>query len=228
MERIAGPSLAVIGGELGSTHARRPASEGAPSMTFKHRLSVGILATSTLMAGSAFSHDATVHAPADTTESGKTDTLSNADKNFLRTAAIGGLSEVTLGKLAVKKATREDVRKFGQRMVDDHSKVNDQLKALATRKGFTPPTDLDEEHQKMLFHMSKMSGAEFDAHYVKMMIEDHDADVAEFKTKSTNADDAEVRAFAKTTLPTLKAHQKAIKAIDAKMKSEKTPPKKGK
>jgi putative membrane protein len=196
-------------------------------MTFKRFISAGILAASTFMVGSAFSHD-TPRAPTDTTESGKTDTLSNADKDFLKKAAIGGIAEVHMGKLAVQKATRADVRKFGQRMVDDHTKANDQLKALAARKGFTPPGDLDEEHQKMLDEMSKMSGKAFDEHYVKMMIEDHDEDVAEFKTKSTKADDAEVKAFASKTLPTLEAHQKAIKAIDAKMKAEKTPAKKTK
>lgn len=196
-------------------------------MTFKHLLSAGILAASSLMVGSAFPHDAT-RGPADTTESGKTDTLSSADKEFLKKAAIGGLAEVKMGKLAAQNATRADVRKFGQRMVDDHSKINDQLKALATRKGFTPPTDLDEDHQKMLDEMSKMSGIDFDKHYVKMMIDDHEADVADFKTESTKADDAEVRTFASKTQPTLEAHLKAIKAIDAKMKAGKVPPKKGK
>ena len=196
-------------------------------MTFKHCISVGILAVSTLMVGPAFSSD-TARGPADVGENGKTDTLSSADKTFVKKAAIGNLAEVKMGKLAVAKAARDDVKKFGQRMIDDHTKAYDALKELATRKGFTAPTDVDEPHQKMLDQMDKLSGSAFDDHYVKMMVEDHDEDVAEFKKESTKADDAEVKAFASKTTPTLESHQKAIKAIDAKMKAEKTPPKKTK
>ena len=197
-------------------------------MTFKHCVSLGILATSTLIGGPALSSDLGRVERAGVSEAGKTDTLSVADRSFLKKAAIGGMSEVEMGKLAVQKATRDDVKKFGQRMIDDHTKANDKLKELAKRKGFTPPDKLDEEHQKMLDDMGKMSGMAFDEHYVKMMVEDHDTDVGEFKKEKDKADDGEVKAFAKETLPTLESHQKAIKAIDAKMKADAKTPKKTK
>ena len=65
------------------------------------------------------------------------------DAKFVHEAAIGGMAEVSLGKLAAEKATNPDVKQFGQRMVDDHSKANDELKTYASQKGVTLPADVD-------------------------------------------------------------------------------------
>src|SRR5512142_524731 len=74
----------------------------------------------------------------------------SSDKSFAEHAAIGGLAEVEMGKLAQQKAASDQVKEFGQRMVDDHSKANDELKQVASSKGLTLPTDLDAKHKSKL------------------------------------------------------------------------------
>jgi putative membrane protein len=143
--------------------------------------------------------------------------LSSADSKFVKEAAVGGMEEVSLGQLAAQKATDPDVKNFGQKMVDDHSKANDQLKQVASQKGITVPSALPASKQKEVDHLSKLSGAAFDKKYVSMMVQDHKKDVAEFKKESTKAKDSDVKSFASATLPTLQDHLKMIEDISAKM-----------
>jgi putative membrane protein len=107
--------------------------------------------------------------------------MTSQDRDFLMDAAMGGLEEVELGRLAAQQGTSEAVKQFGQRMVDDHSKANTELMTLAQTKGITLPTALDEKHQKDVTKLTAMSGADFDRAYSKMMLSDHTKDVSEFE-----------------------------------------------
>ena len=137
---------------------------------------------------------------------------------FLTEAASGGMTEVELGKIASSKAQNAEVKKFAEMMVTDHSKANDELKALAATKKVTLPTTPIAKHQSVIQKLQGLSGAEFDKAYVDDMLEDHEKDVAEFEKQSQSNPDADVKAFAAKTLPTLKKHLDAIKALHAKMK----------
>ncbi len=139
--------------------------------------------------------------------------MATSDHNFLMEAAMGGLMEVELGRVAAQQGTSEAVKTFGQRMVDDHSKANQELMNLAQGKGITLPTTLDEKHQKELTKMSAMTGAEFDREYTKMMVSDHRKDVSEFEKESTRGTDADLKEFATKTLPTLQEHLKLAEAL---------------
>jgi len=136
---------------------------------------------------------------------------------FIQEAAMGGMAEVEMGKIAAGKATNPEVKRFGQMMATDHSKANAELKALATKKGKTLPAEIDSSTKLILDDMKATSGPEFDTEYVEAMVEAHEKDVAEFEKQSQSAADADVKAFAAKTLPTLKKHLEQIKAIQAKM-----------
>ena len=138
--------------------------------------------------------------------------------DFWNEAAIGGMAEVELGRLASQKAKDAEVKKFAQMMVTDHSKANDELKSLAQKTGITLPTKLDSSHQADVDELQSESPADFDKEYVEMMVEDHEKDVAEFQKQADSATDPDAKAFAAKTLPVLKKHLDAIKAIQAKMK----------
>ncbi|PYS99991.1 MAG: DUF4142 domain-containing protein [Acidobacteria bacterium] len=137
---------------------------------------------------------------------------------FLTEAASGGLAEVELGKIASSKAQNAEVKKFAEMMVTDHSKANDELKTLAAKKSITLPAAPMAKHESVIQKLQAMSGADFDKAYVDDMLEDHEKDVAEFEKQSQSNPDADVKAFAAKTLPTLKKHLDAIKAIHGKMK----------
>jgi len=127
------------------------------------------------------------------------------------------MEEVQLGQLAAQKASDPDVKNFGQRMVDDHSKANDQLKQVASQKGITVPSSLPPSKQKDVDHMSKLSGAAFDKAYMSMMVKDHKKDVSDFQKASKSAKDSDVKSFASTTLPTLQDHLKMAEDIHSRM-----------
>lgn len=125
---------------------------------------------------------------------------------FANEAAQGGLAEVELGRLAAQKAADPAVREFGQRMVADHSKASAELKAIAVRKGMQLPNDMNSDQKSEMDKLSKLSGAEFDKEYISAMVKDHEDDVKAFETQSKEGNDADVKAFAAKTLPTLQDH----------------------
>jgi len=142
-------------------------------------------------------------------QSGKSN-MSAADKKFVTAAAQGGIAEVKLGELATKNGASDSVKKFGQRMVDDHSKANDDLKQVATSKGITVPSDTDAKSKATMARLAKLHGAAFDAAYIKDMKMDHQHDIAEFSKESSSGQDPDIKAFAAKTLPVIKEHYSMI------------------
>lgn len=142
----------------------------------------------------------------------------NPDNDFMKEAATGGMAEVEMGKMMAVKATNPEVKKFAQMIVTDHTAANNELKALAAKKNVTLPTDVDASQKSTMDMMKTKSGADLDKEYVENMVSDHEKDVADFQKQSMSATDPDVKAFAAKTLPTLKKHLDAIKAIQSKMK----------
>ena len=139
-----------------------------------------------------------------------------ADSRFAMEAASGGMTEVALGKMAAEKGSSQAVKDFGQKMVDDHGKANDELKSICSAKSMALPSAPNAKDQAVIDRMSKMSGAAFDKAYVHDMVMDHHKDVMMFTKEANSGMDAEVKGFAAKTLPTLKEHQKMINDIAAK------------
>jgi putative membrane protein len=135
------------------------------------------------------------------------------DSKFIKEAAEGGMAEVALGQLAVEKASSSDVKKFGQRMVDDHSKANDELKQLASQKNVDLPQDLSAKDKATKATLEKLSGEQFDQAYMKDMVKDHKKDVSDFRRENRAAQDPDVKKFAAQTLPTLEDHLKQAESI---------------
>jgi putative membrane protein len=151
------------------------------------------------------------------TSSAASGKASASDRAFVAKAAAGGMAEVKLGQLASEKSTNADVKKFGQMMVDDHSKANSQLMQIAQQAQVTAPKDLKPQDQAFYDHLSKMSGEQFDRAYMKHMVEDHQKDVAEFKKASTTATDSSVKQFATDTLPVLQKHLQDAQDVNKKV-----------
>jgi putative membrane protein len=140
-------------------------------------------------------------------------TVCTKDCNFIQAAAQGGMTEVKLGELASRTGQRDDVKKFGQRMVKDHTGVNDDLKALAAQKGVTLSDSLDAEHQGVVDKMSALSGSDFDKAYITGMIKDHKSDAKAFKAESSATKDTDVKGFVEKTIPVVNEHLKVITAM---------------
>ncbi|CAN5398197.1 hypothetical protein BH09VER1_BH09VER1_08770 [soil metagenome] len=137
---------------------------------------------------------------------------------FATKAALGGMMEVEMGKLAQEKGGSEAVKSFGALMVKDHSAADEKLAAIAQAKSIKLPAKLDPKHQAMVDKMGALSGTAFDKMYVTDMVADHKKDVAFFKHASENVTDTELKAFATTTLPIIQGHLEKITAIQASLK----------
>jgi putative membrane protein len=156
---------------------------------------------------------------AGTPQDAKAKPTAGADSMFMRTAALDGMAEVEHGKLAAQNAASGEVKQFGQRMVDDHGKANTELKGLASQKNVTLPAELDAKHKAMHDKLSKLNGAAFDGAYMAHMATAHKEAVALFQREAKSGSDADLRAFAEKTLPTLQEHLKMAQDLSAKHKA---------
>ncbi|WP_034281074.1 DUF4142 domain-containing protein [Advenella kashmirensis] len=147
--------------------------------------------------------------------------LASADEAFLKKAAEAGHAEVEAGKLAKQKASSADVKTFAEHMVTDHTKVNDELNALATNKGVELPAGPSSAQQAELKALGEES-EEFDKQYVdRMAVTAHEEAVNMFKDASETSEDVDVKTFAKKTLPSLESHLDMAKSLKTKVGSDK-------
>lgn len=153
--------------------------------------------------------------------------LDSSTEHFMKEAAQGGLAEVTLGQMATSQAESKEVKDFGQRMVTDHSKANEELKKLAALEGVTLPTKMDDNAQATQQRLAKLSGAAFDRAYMEEMVKDHRKDVSDFQQQASRGDDPEVKNWAAQTLPTLEKHldlaQNTAEKVGVKISSREKP-----
>lgn len=143
--------------------------------------------------------------------------LAHKDKSFITKAAKDGMMEVQLGQIAKEKGQSQEVKDFGARMMTDHAKANEELKALAQQKGVQLPTEMEHKAKSANDKLNKKMGMDFDKAYMKMMVKDHTADVKAFQKASEGAKDPDVKAFAAKTLPTLQEHLQQAKDIASKV-----------
>jgi putative membrane protein len=145
-------------------------------------------------------------------------TVSSSDRKFMMEAATAGMEEVELGRVAAARGSTDAVKQFGQRMVDDHSKANEELTQIASTKGVALPTALDEKHKADVAKMSGLSGAEFDRMYAKEAgVKDHEKAVKLFQREADQGKDAELKAFASKTLPTIQDHLRMAREMSGGM-----------
>ena len=150
--------------------------------------------------------------------------VSRGDKNFIAKAMKDGATEVELGKLAAQNAQNDDVKKFGQRMTDDHSKAGDELQAIASKLGYTPKNAGPDKGDVKKF--SKLKADKFDKEYANHMVKDHEKAVKLFKKEAEKGESGELKQFASKTLPTLEEHLKMAKDLQAQFKKSKAKPEK--
>jgi len=137
-----------------------------------------------------------------------------ADKDFLREAAQGSATEVALGRMAQEKSASDAVKEFGKRMVDDHSKAAEELRQVAQMAKLDVRSDMPKRAKKAQDKLSKLSGADFDRAYAKMMVSDHKEDIKAFEREAHSGTVPAVKDFAAKTLPALQEHLKLAEQLE--------------
>lgn len=148
-------------------------------------------------------------------DTGSNQMMKSPDVKFAMKAAQGGMAEVQLGQLAAQKGGTPDVKAFGQQMVDDHTKANDQLKQVAAEQKMSLPTTMDPKDQALYTKLQGLSGTEFDKTYMKAMVKDHKEDVKEFQKEADKGKNPQIKNFASQTLPVLQGHLSKAESVEA-------------
>jgi putative membrane protein len=138
---------------------------------------------------------------------------------FVEKAGRGGLAEVEMGELGAQKATNGQVKAFAKRIVTDHTQANEELVAVIKGKGLQVPSSQSATHKAMMDRFQQQdAGKDFDRDYIEHMVEDHKIDIELFETAADDANlDADLRGYAKKTLPTLRDHLKQAQTIESKL-----------
>jgi putative membrane protein len=132
--------------------------------------------------------------------------VSKDDAQFVVNTADAGMTEIQAGQLAEQMGVAKDVKAYGAMMVKDHTAAADKLKAIAASKNVTLPVALSPDAQNTVDDLQKKQGRDFDKAYIDQMISDHKKVISAFESESKNGSDADIRAFADATLPTLRHH----------------------
>ncbi|VCU70673.1 hypothetical protein PIGHUM_02749 [Pigmentiphaga humi] len=139
--------------------------------------------------------------------------LDRADRDFLEHAAQSGHAEIAGSRLALEKSANAEVKAFAQKMIDDHTRVGQQLDTLAQGKGYTAPTEPSLVQKAKLKALGLRKDGFDKAYADEIGVSAHEDAVELFEKASANAHDTDVRQFAAGTLPHLKEHLEQAKAL---------------
>jgi putative membrane protein len=140
---------------------------------------------------------------------GSAQNLSVQDRTFMENASKGGMMEVHMGHLGLERGSSDGVKSFAKRLIDDHTKGNQELQGLAKQKGVMLPAD----NPGMPAALTTKTGKDFDQAFAKMGVEDHEKDIKEFEKEASSGSDPDIKSWASKTLPTLKSHLDAARAL---------------
>ena len=140
------------------------------------------------------------------------------DAEFLVNAAEINMEEIQLGQLAQSKSKNADVIALGKMMETEHTKALNDLKTLASKKNVTLPATLTENGQEAFSKLNDKTGKDFDKDYCDMMVKGHKDAIDKFEKASKDAEDAEVRSWAGSMLPSLRTHLEHSQSCEDKMK----------
>lgn len=144
--------------------------------------------------------------------------VSPQDKQFVLKAAQDGLTEVELGNLAIQRAASPEVKDFGRRLVEDHTRLNNELKDLAAQKGINLPQDIGAENNKTKAELGRLEGAAFDRAYINRMVTEHNQDIALFQRQARQGNDPELKNWAARSLPIFQEHLRLARSIQDRLR----------
>jgi len=139
----------------------------------------------------------------------------DADREFVEKVGTCCNTEVKLSEMAMKSASRTEVKDFAKVMVDDHTKGKQQFNDILKNKSITAPTTEAKNFKDVSERLSSAKGADFDSYYLEQMIKSHEEAVKTFENYAKEGNDADLKKWASTTLPTLKEHLERAKKLAA-------------
>lgn len=136
--------------------------------------------------------------------------LTTEDREFLQNAYRGGVFEIEASRIAVEKNIPDEQREFARKMIEDHGKSNDDIRALADKKSVPLPTTLESDERQQVEELRDLNGKEFESAFHDMQARAHESAIESFEKAVRDTKDADIKALASSTLPTLREHRKML------------------
>jgi len=136
----------------------------------------------------------------------KSDQQAAIDKIFVKKAMQGSIAQVQLGQLTLEKSNNDQVKQFARKMIDGHTKLNEQMKPVAQQLHVDIPTEVSKKDKALIGKMQALSGAAYDQAYIKNMVRDHKQDLSEFQMEASNGRDPSVKDAAMQGSKTISEH----------------------
>jgi len=148
-----------------------------------------------------------------------------SDAHFLTNIHRANQMEIEMAKLAKENSSSPQVKKFSDRIIDDHKKGDDMVIDLAKRKNIDikaedskmdqSPGPMMKEHQETMEKLKSLKGAEFDREYAKAMVKDHEKVIGHLTAARTRVKDPDITALIDKLMPTLKEHLAMAQKLQA-------------
>src|SRR5277367_22550 len=135
------------------------------------------------------------------------------DSLFVKKALQGGIAEVQLGQLTLQKSNNDQVKQFAQKMIDDHTRLGDQMKPVAQQVGVAVPTEPSKKDKQTMAKLQALSGSAYDQAYIKDMVKDHKQDLGDFQTEASSGQDQTVKDAANQGSKVIAQHLQMIQQI---------------
>jgi len=143
--------------------------------------------------------------------------FSKQDRQALERLAQADMAEIAAGKLAQQKASSPEVKKYGEHMVQEHTKMLQEGTQLAQKKGVQPPREPGKKHQSAMKKLEGLSGEEFDRQYISQMVKDHDEVMKLAQKTAKDTKDPELKAHVEKGSPHIKEHLEQARKIQASL-----------
>jgi putative membrane protein len=138
--------------------------------------------------------------------------MSRADVDFLMTADAANMDQLMLGKRAGSRARNPGVHSLADNVVLSYTKADDALRLLASAKNVELAHRPSEKGQVEADELLDRRGA-LDREYVLDVTANTDDLIAMYESARDNSEDADIRQYADTMLPSLHDHQRQASDI---------------
>ena len=139
------------------------------------------------------------------------------DRVFIELVGAGGMAEVEFAKLADRKSQNDAVKEFARRMIEDHTRLNQQLAMRAEQASIPLPRELGPDDRAMSDQLERVSGPAFDLAYMQGQVTDHQKTVTLLEYEIDSGQNAGLKQFAVAALPTIFAHLDNARGVMAEL-----------
>ncbi|GAB1538337.1 hypothetical protein NUACC21_09960 [Scytonema sp. NUACC21] len=144
--------------------------------------------------------------PAPGSTNGTRSQANNLDQQFVTQAAQSDLTEIQTSRLALQRSQNQAVRKYAQRMIQEHTSSSKQLTQIAQQKKLQLPKDIGSDNRALVSQLGGLKGTDFDQAYMQGQVASHTKTLANYQNYLQQGNDPQLKAFASKVAPLVADH----------------------